>query len=201
MKPSATTHNGRSPSDQPVRSVFFSSKTDLWSTPPDLFAKLDAEFGFTLDVCAVAENAKCLRYFTPEVDGLKQKWEGTVWMNPPYGRSIGVWVRKAYLSARAGAVVVCLLPARTDTRWWHEYVTHAHEHWFIKGRLKFGGAPSGAPFPSAVVVFRPSARRPMVKPPRFRPPGVFPDAVRYVRADRSPRTRPRWMSHRDGVEP
>ena len=201
MKPSGRTSPLKRQVGPASHFVFFSSKTDLWSTPPDLFARLDAEFGFTLDVCAVPENAKCLRYFTPEIDGLRQTWEGIVWMNPPYGRTIGKWVRKAYLSAREGAVVVCLLPARTDTRWWHDYVTHAHEHWFIKGRLKFGGARSGAPFPSAVVVFRPPGSRGVAQPPRVRFGAAFPDALRYVRADGSARRPPRWMSRRDGVPP
>lgn len=136
-------------------SVHFRSKTCLWATPWDFFQKLDAEFGFTLDVCALPENAKCKRYFTPKVDGLKQDWRGVCWMNPPYGREIGKWVAKALESARNGSTVVCLLPARTDTAWWHNYVMQASEIRFVKGRLRFVGAESSAPFPSAVVVFRP----------------------------------------------
>lgn len=135
--------------------VHFSSKTCLWETPKDFFDELDREFGFTLDVCALPENAKCRRYFTPEVDGLKQEWRGVCWMNPPYGREIGKWVAKAFESARQGAVVVCLLPARTDTAWWHSYVMQAYEIRFVRGRLRFGDAESSAPFPSAVVVFHP----------------------------------------------
>lgn len=135
-------------------SVHFSSKTDLWATPQDFFDRLDSEFGFTLDVCALPDNAKCERYFTPEEDGLKQLWTGVCWMNPPYGREIGIWVRKAFESAQQGATVVCLVPARTDTSWWHSWVMKAAEVRFIRGRLKFGGSKNSAPFPSAIVVFR-----------------------------------------------
>jgi phage N-6-adenine-methyltransferase len=131
-----------------------SSATDVWETPLRTYQELDAEFGFQTDVCALPENAKCSRYFTPEQDGLAQEWGGVCWMNPPYGRSIGHWVRKAYDSAKAGATVVCLLPARTDTAWWHEYVMYGEVR-FIRGRLKFNGHRWNAPFPSAVVVFRP----------------------------------------------
>lgn len=136
-------------------SVHFSSKTDLWATPQDFFDALNTEFGFMLDVCALPDNAKCVRYFTPEEDGLKQPWEGVCWMNPPHGREIGKWVRKAYESAQAGATVVCLLPARTDMAWWHTWVVKAEEVRFVRGRLKFGGGKHSAPFPSTVVVFRP----------------------------------------------
>lgn len=135
--------------------VHFSSATDLWATPPDFFANLHAEFGFQIDVCAIPENAKCPWFFSPEENGLEQVWRGVCWMNPPYGRQIGKWVKKAHDSAREnGATVVCLLPARTDTRWWHEYVAHAADVRFVRGRLKFGGSRNSAPFPSAVVVFK-----------------------------------------------
>jgi len=116
-----------------------------------LFDELDHEFGFTVDVCASPENAKCSRYFTREQDGLSQEWRGVCWMNPPYGRTIREWMRKAHESAQGGAVVVCLVPARPDTAWWHDYC-EAAEVRFIRGRLKFGGAKNGAPFPSAIVV-------------------------------------------------
>ena len=135
--------------------VHFSSATDQWPTPQFLFDALDAEFAFELDVCASAEHAKCKRYFSPEVDGLKQLWVGNCWMNPPYGRGIGLWVQKAHESAQQGALVCCLLPARTDTKWWHRYVMRASEVRFLSGRLRFGNATSGAPFPSAIVIFRP----------------------------------------------
>lgn len=134
-------------------SVHFSSATDLWATPQDFFDKLHAEFGFTLDVCANASNAKCRDYFTAEQDGLAQDWGyHSCWMNPPYGRTIGRWMRKALESAKAGATVVCLVPARTDTAWWWDYAMKG-EIRFIRGRLKFGGHETNAPFPSAVVVF------------------------------------------------
>ncbi len=130
----------------------FTSETDLWSTPQDLFDVLDSIYHFTIDVCATPENAKCERYFTPEDDGLSQSWNGICWMNPPYGRQIGKWLRKAYESAQNGATVVCLIPARTDTAWWHDYVMKGNVR-FLRGRLKFGGAKNSAPFPSAIVVF------------------------------------------------
>ena len=137
-------------------SVHFSSATDLWATPQAFFERLNARFGFTLDVCATPENAKCAAYFTTADDGLAQDWRGTCWMNPPYGRAIGKWMRKAYESSLSGATVVCLVPARTDTRWWHDYAAKGEVE-FIKGRLKFGGSRNSAPFPSAVVTFRPAA--------------------------------------------
>lgn len=136
--------------------LMFSSKTDIWSTPQSFFDKLDAEFHFTLDVCASMENAKCDRYFTETDDGLHKEWRGVCWMNPPYGREMPKWIRKAHEAALNGAIVVCLLPSRTDTKAWHEYVMAAHEVRFVRGRLKFGGCSSSAPFPSAVVVFRPA---------------------------------------------
>src|SRR4051794_9057291 len=105
--------------------VHFSSATDQWPTPQWLFDALDAEFGFELDVCASPEHAKCQRYFSPEIDGLSQPWTGVCWMNPPYGRLIGRWVHKAHESSKIGALVCCLLPSRTDTSWWHDYVMHA----------------------------------------------------------------------------
>lgn len=135
--------------------LHFSSATDLHSTPQAFFDKLDAEFHFTLDVCATSENAKCGRYYTEQDDGLAQQWSGTVWMNPPYGRAIRRWMEKANEAARAGATVVCLVPARTETNWWHECAI-MHEIRFVRGRLKFGGAKHNAPFPSAVVVMRPA---------------------------------------------
>jgi len=136
--------------------LMFSSKTDLWATPQSFFDKLNRVFKFEIDVCALPENAKCPIYFTPEQNGLEQEWIGTLWMNPPYGKEISAWVEKAHLSAKQnGATVVCLLPARVDTRWWHDYCEKA-EVFFIKGRLKFGGSKNSAPFPSAVVVFRPN---------------------------------------------
>lgn len=137
-----------------INKGLFSSSTDKWSTPQDFYDKLNAEFNFTCDVCATPDNAKHINYFTPELDGLSQDWSGICFMNPPYGRNIKDWVKKAYESALAGATVVCLLPARTDTSWWHDYCMKAEERRFIRGRLKFGDSKNSAPFPSAVVIFR-----------------------------------------------
>jgi phage N-6-adenine-methyltransferase len=135
--------------------VHFSSKTDLWYTPQDFYDKLNEKYAFQVDVCATPENAKCPVYYTEETDGLAQVWPPvTCWMNPPYGRTIGKWMKKAYEASLYGATVVCLVPARTDTKWWHDYAMRG-EIEFIKGRLKFGGSENSAPFPSAVVVFRP----------------------------------------------
>lgn len=135
--------------------VMFSSATDLWATPQWLFDDFNAEFGFTLDACALPSNAKCAKYFTPEVDGLAQDWGGeVVWCNPPYGREIGKWVKKcAEESKKNNTTVVALLPARTDTKWFHEYIYHKAEVVFLRGRLKFGDAKNSAPFPSMIVIF------------------------------------------------
>lgn len=135
-----------------------SSETVEWSTPAWLFQALDAEFGFTLDPCCTKENATCKRYFTREENGLLKTWQGeVVFMNPPYGDEIGVWMAKAFGACRdSGAVVVCLIPARTDTAWWHDYAMR-HEIRLLRGRLKLGDAKNSAPFPSAVVVMRPHA--------------------------------------------
>ncbi|HHY72259.1 MAG TPA: adenine methyltransferase [Bacillus bacterium] len=135
----------------------FTSNTDLWATPQDFFDKMNDEFHFELDVCANSENHKCDQYFTEETDGLKQEWKGVCWMNPPYGREIGKWVKKAYESSLKGATVVCLLPARTDTKWWHEYCMKG-EIRLVKGRLKFGYSKNSAPFPSAIVIFGKQAK-------------------------------------------
>ena len=134
--------------------IHFSSATDMWATPQAFFDGLNSEFGFTLDVCSTHENAKCEYHFTETDDGLSQVWDGMCWMNPPYGRTIGKWMRKAYESSLTGATVVCLVPARTDTAWWHEYAIKGEVR-FLRGRLKFGGSINSAPFPSAVVIFRP----------------------------------------------
>lgn len=137
-------------------SVMFSSITDQWATPQEFFDQLNDEFHFTLDPCADAQSHKCDRYFTKEQDGLAQSWEGEhVFCNPPYGRCIGDWVRKAYESH---TLVAMLLPARTDTKWFHEYIYHKAEIRFIRGRLKFGEQKNSAPFPSMVVIFRPGCK-------------------------------------------
>ena len=136
--------------------LMFSSATDLWATPQDFYDKLNRVFDFTLDPCATHENAKCPVYFTEADDGLSQSWlHHVVFCNPPYGRGIGAWVKKAYETGKAGGMVVMLLPARTDTQWWHDYCAKG-EVTLLKGRLKFGDAKNSAPFPSAVVVFRPT---------------------------------------------
>ena len=133
----------------------FTSNTDLWATPQNFFDKWNSIYNFELDACANEENKKCIRYFNEEQNGLVQDWGGArVWCNPPYGRQIGFWVKKAYEESLKGSLVVMLLPSRTDTRWWHEYVIDKQaEVVFIKGRLKFGDSKNSAPFPSAVVIF------------------------------------------------
>ena len=136
-----------------MNKALLTSNTDLWATPQDFFDQQNSLYGpFTIDVCANATNAKCATYFNQEIDGLKQLWVGKCWMNPPYGREIGKWMKKAYMSAGNGTVIVCLVPARTDTKWWHDYAMKG-QITFIRGRLKFGGSKNSAPFPSAIVVF------------------------------------------------
>jgi len=135
--------------------LMFSSKTDLWATPNDFFDKLNDEFRFTLDPCSTHENAKCYKHFTEEENGLLQDWGNeVVFCNPPYGRQIKDWVKKSYEeSQKDNTTVVMLIPARTDTIYFHEYIYHKAEIRFIKGRLKFGNAKNSAPFPSMVVIF------------------------------------------------
>ena len=135
--------------------VMFSSNSFSWGTPESFFKRLDNEFKFTLDPCATKETAKCARFFTEEDDGLSQDWGGhSVFMNPPYGRDIGDWIKKAYEeSSKPGTVVVCLTPSRTDTKYWHEYCMKSDKISFVRGRLKFGGSTNSAPFPSAVILF------------------------------------------------
>ena len=137
--------------------VHFSSGSDEWETPDDLFDLLSDEFAFTLDACASDENHKVDRYYTKQDDALSRAWTGVVWMNPPYGREIGKWAEHAYkCSVTDRAIVVCLVPARTDTVWWHTWVAKALEVRLLKGRIKFkrdGDKVSSAPFPSAIVVF------------------------------------------------
>ena len=131
----------------------FQSAMGEWSTPNDLFKLLDDEFHFTLDVAAAAENAKTTRFFTIDDDGLSQGWTGICWMNPPYGQEIKKWVEKAWWEARKGeATVVCLLPARTNTKYWHDYCFKGEVR-FIKGYPKFGNAKQGLKAPLAVVIF------------------------------------------------
>ena len=144
--------------------IMFSSATDQWATPQDFFDKLNEEFHFTLDVAADESNHKCEKYYDKMADSLAQPWththththtsQETVWCNPPYGREIGKWVEKAYNESLKGATVVMLLPARTDTKWFHDYIYGKAEIRFVRGRLKFGDSKNSAPFPSMVVVFR-----------------------------------------------
>ena len=136
-----------------INTGMLSSKTDMWATPQDFFDDYNAIYHFDVDVCATSENALCAKFYSPKDDGLSKEWHGICWMNPPYGREIGKWMKKAYESSLHGATVVCLVPARTDTAWWHEYAMKG-EIEFIRGRLKFGGSKNSAPFPSAVVVFQ-----------------------------------------------
>lgn len=142
-----------------MNDIHFSSETNEWSTPQDFFDHLDREFGFTLDVAATAKNAKCDRFFTLHDNGLSKDWTGEiVWMNPPYRRQIPRWIEKA---KHEKAIVVCLVPARTDTKWWAKFWDYDRhrpiegcEVRFLPKRLKFEGNPKDAPFPSAVVIFR-----------------------------------------------
>lgn len=138
-----------------MTNVMFSSNTNEWATPRSFFQALDAEFHFNLDPCATPENAKCADFYTIENDGLTQDWGGRrVFCNPPYGRAIAAWVRKCYEEAqKPNTLVVLLIPARTDTEYFHKYIYHkAWEIRFVRGRLHFNEA-GPAPFPSMVVIF------------------------------------------------
>jgi site-specific DNA-methyltransferase (adenine-specific) len=136
--------------------ALFATGTDDWGTPQELFDALDAEFHFTLDPCATPETAKCHEYFTEEDDGLNQDWfMETVFCNPPYSdRQQTAWVKKCYEHWMRGGTAVMLIPARTDTRRFHDYILDNAEIRFIRGRLKFGNSKNSAPFPSMVVIFR-----------------------------------------------
>ena len=138
-----------------LSNVLYSHKSDEWETPQDLFDKLNETYHFDLDASATEQNAKCHRFFDKAQDGLRQSWGGyTVWCNPPYSQ-ITDWVRKAAHEQWNGTTTVMLIPARTDTKWFHEYVYEKRgvSIQFIKGRLKFSGAMNSAPFPSMIVVF------------------------------------------------
>ena len=141
-------------------------RTDLrddWETPKDLFRKLDEEFHFTLDPCATPQTAKCKKFYTKNDDGLRQSWAGeVVFMNPPYGRQIAKWIKKAWEESKKGATVVALLPARTDTNWFHDYILNKAEIRFIRGRVYFrqdGERVDRAPFPSIIVIYRPKSEK------------------------------------------
>lgn len=141
--------------------ALFSSKNMNWCTPKEFFNELNAEFHFTLDAAATEKSAKCPKYYTPKEDGLKQKWiaesGGSVFCNPPYGKQIGEWVRKAYEESQRGITIVLLIPSRTDTAYFHNYIYGKAELRFIRGRLKFtdedGNAKKSAPFPSMIVIY------------------------------------------------
>lgn len=138
-----------------MNEVLFSSKKENWETPQQLFDELNKEFNFTVDVASDENNYKVLKHYTKKEDGLQQNWENeTVWCNPPYGREIGKWIKKAFNSCRATTIM--LIPARTDTKWFHEYIYKKNnvEIRFLKGRLKFGNSKNSAPFPSMIVIFR-----------------------------------------------
>lgn len=132
------------------------NKSNEWETPQTLFDELDREFHFTLDPASTDENAKCLKHYTMKDDGLSKSWKGErVFLNPPYGREIPKWVEKAFHEFSGGVEpIVLLIPARTDTAYWHEYIFGKAEIRFIRGRIKFGDAHEGAPFPSAIVIYR-----------------------------------------------
>ena len=141
------------------------AKTVEWGTPPDLFEEFDREFHFTLDPCASVENAKCAKFYTKEDDGLSKSWAGErVFMNCPYGKEASNWIAKAYFESQYAEVIVGLLPARTDVRWFHDFVYKKAEVRFLKGRVKFvgrDGKAGTATFPSIIIVWRPSrASRP-----------------------------------------
>ena len=140
-----------------MNAALLSSKNMCWCTPQDFFDKLNAEFGFVLDPAATDKTAKCSLYYTPETDGLSQSWDrgGAVFCNPPYGRAIYDWVFKCWRESRKpGTTVVLLIPVRTDTRYFHEFIYRkAREIRFIRGRLRFGDGTAPAPFPSMVVIF------------------------------------------------
>ena len=132
--------------------IHFMSQTDEWATPRDFFATLDKEFHFTLDPCATKENATCKKFYTRENDGLAQCRDNErVFCNPPYGREIKKWVKKA--SEASGGLVVMLIPARTDTLYFHDYIYHQAMIRFLRGRLKFGDSKNSAPFPSMLVIY------------------------------------------------
>ena len=142
-----------------MNKALLSSKNMCWCTPQDFFDRLNAEFGFVLDPAATDKTAKCSLYYTPETDGLSQSWDrgGAVFCNPPYGREIGKWVQKAFEEARGGYPIVLLIPARTDTAYFHDYIYGKAEIRFVRGRLRFtdddGNAADPAPFPSMVVIY------------------------------------------------
>lgn len=138
-----------------IGQALYTSNSDEWSTPQEIYDSLNNEFGFNLDPCATSENHKCERYYTLSDDGLKRQWGGhRVFCNPPYSE-IDKWVEKAFRESREdNTLVVMLIPARTDTRYFHNFIYNRAEIRFVKGRLKFGESKNSAPFPSMLVIFR-----------------------------------------------
>lgn len=130
---------------------------ESWETPAHIFEPLDEEFGFTLDAAASADNRKCPHYFSVDEDGLACEWgRHVVWLNPPYGdANLRRWIKKAYDSAQAGATVVCFVPVNASSVWWTEYAPKASEIRWVRGRVRFVGAASTAPFASCLLIFRP----------------------------------------------
>lgn len=138
----------------PLNKGLYTSNTDDWATPQELFDALNNEFEFTLDPCASPDNAKCVKYFTKEDNGLAQDWTGyRVFCNPPYGKAIALWVQKCAEEAKKGTLVVMLIPARTDTSYFHDFIYNKAEIRFIRGRLHFNNSRNSAPFPSMIVIF------------------------------------------------
>ena len=139
----------------------FHTERNDWETPDELFNEMNAEFCFTVDLAASAENAKCKRYFTADDNALRQPWKGVCWLNPPYGEArdnrLAVWVKKAWEESQRGATVVMLIPARTNTNWFHDYCLRYGEVRFVRGRPLFKGAKHGLPQPLAFVIFRTKA--------------------------------------------
>lgn len=152
-----------------MQNVHFQSSNKEWETPDSLFQVYKKEFNIVLDVCATALNTKCKAYFDKKTNGLSSSWnianelvsdgDSACWMNPPYGRGIDRWVKKAHEEALKGVTTVALLPARTDTSWFQGYIYNKYEVRFLKGRVKFVDAPSSAPFPSMIVIFRPTENK------------------------------------------
>ena len=149
-----------------VSQALFSSDSTEWETPETLYRQLNQEFSFDIDVCASDKNSKHYYYISAEQDALRQAWNQMArvcWMNPPYGRKIGDWIQKAWEESQKGCTIVCLLPARTDTKYFHQFIWNKDKHKpkkgvelrFLAGRLKFGGSKNSAPFPSMIVIFRP----------------------------------------------
>jgi site-specific DNA-methyltransferase (adenine-specific) len=143
-----------------INNSLYSSEKIEWSTPKHLFDKLNKEFNFTIDVCADKNNAKCSKFYTIQDDGLSRVWSGIIWMNPPYGRGIDKWIKKAFDS---NCICVCLIPVRSDTRWWHKYVMRASEIRLLNKRLSFEGSNNKAPFPAAIVIFKPGFNNAILK--------------------------------------